>query len=477
MRRTRGSVRFRGRVILGLSFALAVVWQAIACDTPVYRYAMYRWEPAPYEVYFFHDQPPGASDQKVAKQLAAYARYEGPRANVVYIPVDLAKHKDLAIVPPHIKSAFLSHTKAPLPSYLVAFPYGPEVYFGNLDEAAVQAMVASPAREKIADQLAEGKMAVLVVVRSKDEGANRQAESVVETVVREVKEGKIELYTPPSELMTPPGAEAQQPQLKCELGIVKIDPDDPNEVWLLRMLRAMEPELAQETAPMVFSVYGRGRAMLPYIGKGIHRDNLVGEIQFLSGACSCQVKEQNPGVDFLFLKDWDSVAMSLAEKFGAEEGSPGFYPELVIPSSPAPSDELASSEGEQQAASTTAAGMEPARNVSAPAEASPAKGAAASEASEPSRKAGIAEDGAVAAGVAPATAQEPAASSPPGSTASAPTALRSTPAPHPAQPAAAPAARDNHSSVAFTSMLVLGGGLAVALLALFGLTFYVLRPQ
>jgi hypothetical protein len=37
---------------------------------------------------------------------------------------------------------------------------------------------------------------------------------------------------------------------------------------------------------------------------------------FLAGACSCQVKEQNPGFDLLIDADWDS------ELFGAEGERP-----------------------------------------------------------------------------------------------------------------------------------------------------------
>ena len=48
----------------------------------------------------------------------------------------------------------------------------------------------------------------------------------------------------------------------------------------------MEPELADEDQPMVFLVYGRARALLPYIGKGITRENQIREIEFVSGACS-----------------------------------------------------------------------------------------------------------------------------------------------------------------------------------------------
>jgi hypothetical protein len=69
---------------------------------------------------------------------------------------------------------------------------------------------------------------------------------------------------------------------------------------------------------MIFVVYGRGRTMLPCIGRGITWDNLVQCVAFLAGACSCQVKAGNPGADLLIRWDWQSTADALA----AAEGEP-----------------------------------------------------------------------------------------------------------------------------------------------------------
>jgi len=134
----------------------------------------------------------------------------------------------------------------------------------------------------------------------------------------------------------------------AELGLVKVARDDPQEQWLIRSLFAMEAELKTEDVPMTFLVYGRCRALLPYLGEGITRENLLYEIEFITGACSCTVKEQNPGVDLLARQNWQEAAMKLAEKFSGEEGSGAgmFFPELVIPSGSAPEGNLAASTGD-----------------------------------------------------------------------------------------------------------------------------------
>jgi len=75
----------------------------------------------------------------------------------------------------------------------------------------------------------------------------------------------------------------------------------------VQMLLRSEPDLIDRTDPMIFPVFGRGRALLPLIGAGITADNIHSSASFLVGACSCEVKELNPGFDLLLAADWDEL--------------------------------------------------------------------------------------------------------------------------------------------------------------------------
>jgi hypothetical protein len=59
--------------------------------------------------------------------------------------------------------------------------------------------------------------------------------------------------------------------------------------------------------PAVVPIFGRGRALGILAGQEINSDNLGAAAAFLTGACSCQVKQLNPGVDLLLAADWDSI--------------------------------------------------------------------------------------------------------------------------------------------------------------------------
>ena len=58
---------------------------------------------------------------------------------------------------------------------------------------------------------------------------------------------------------------------------------------------------------MVFPIFGRGRVLYALVGKGIRADNLGEAARFLIGSCSCQIKEQNPGVDLILSADWKKL--------------------------------------------------------------------------------------------------------------------------------------------------------------------------
>jgi hypothetical protein len=47
--------------------------------------------------------------------------------------------------------------------------------------------------------------------------------------------------------------------------------------------------------------------LLPLVGKGITGKNLHDAAEFLAGACSCEIKDQNPGFDLLLAADWEAL--------------------------------------------------------------------------------------------------------------------------------------------------------------------------
>jgi hypothetical protein len=358
--------------VVGMSTLLAIlgVQSIVACDTPVYRYAMYRWEPAPYEIYYFHEEPIAEQAAKLHEQIQAVSRSEENPANVIFIPVPLKEDTELKRVPPDVKKGWLELENPTVPTYMVVTPHGGRLHLGDLDEAMLKSLLDSPARGEVAKQLEQGKAGVLLLLTGADKKATAEAEKAAKSLIKDIADGKIELYMAPA-MFGPPG-EDEEDAPKVEVGYHKVQRDDPKEKWLVESLLSIESDLKDDEfvdTPMVFGIFGRGRALPPFVGKGINPDNLLDCVDFVTGACSCTVKDQNPGMDLLFTKDWWEAAETLANQFGAEEGNEAqygpadFFPQLMIPS-----DEEGGGEANQADAEVAAADEEEMSDEEKPAE-------------------------------------------------------------------------------------------------------------
>lgn len=362
------SIPFRRKIGLFVSLALLAAaglaaLSGRACDTPVYRYAMYRWQPAPYELYYFHREKLTDEAAKIKDRVDQASSDQKLRANVVFLPVDLDEDKELTGVPADVKAAWLAQEESRVPSFMLVTPRGGQVYTGPLGLDDVGRLLESPARAKFAQLLEEGSTGVFVLLDGKDAAANKAAFEAAQSVVADVETGKIKLYSGAADMFPgapgggPPGVPGTAPKgpqnreakagdakdggdektdgklPKSKVGLIRIARDDEREAWLRRSLMATERGLdTYADEPMLFAVYGRGRALPAYIGDGISRDNLLDCLYFISGACSCTVKEQNPGVDLLVRYDWNKAAENLGEIYGSEEGNDRFGVENMFPS-------------------------------------------------------------------------------------------------------------------------------------------------
>jgi hypothetical protein len=61
---------------------------------------------------------------------------------------------------------------------------------GDLDKAALDSLLSSPAREDIAGQLAEGKACIFVLLSGEDKKASDEAEKTAKKLIQDVASGK-----------------------------------------------------------------------------------------------------------------------------------------------------------------------------------------------------------------------------------------------------------------------------------------------
>ena len=270
-----------------------------ACNVPVFRYALERWEPDPYLVIVFHNGQ--LTEQQAAFVTAVEETSKEGLANLLVSKVDLSGK-----VPEHMEALWKEQTNATVPWLVVKYPpplgIPQPVWAGPLNSEIVKTLIDSPARREIARNLLEGKTAVWLLVES---GNNKRDTALVRMLDTESRKLEKTLEFPEPDPFDPPMSTNLISRIA--FSTVRISRSDPAEQMLIRMLVNVDPELAATTEEMLFPVFGRGRALPPAIGKDIREDVINAMAEFMTGPCSCQVKEMNPGFDLLVAANWNAI--------------------------------------------------------------------------------------------------------------------------------------------------------------------------
>ncbi len=283
--------------------ALVVVFGFIAvaahaCNVPVFRFALERWRPDPYRLTVFHRGPLADAERALIGTLEE--QQDKASLNLVLRTVDVTELNEAD------QELFSSLENPQLPLLVVNYPthlrIAAPVWSGSLDRDTVARLIDSPIRKTLASRLADGQTAVWLLLESgqpeKDDAAAMLLQEQLKTLEQKLKLPELTDSSEDKLLSAAP--------LQLAFSLLRV-PRGEAEQPLIQMLLHSESDLAERSDPMVFPVFGRGRALLPLIGAGVTAENIHDSAAFLVGACSCEVKEQNPGFDLLLAADWDAL--------------------------------------------------------------------------------------------------------------------------------------------------------------------------
>jgi hypothetical protein len=318
---------------------------ASACNVPVFRFALERWRADNYSLVVFHRGPLEAAAQEAIRPLE---EQEALLTNVVVRRVDLdklaaANDETASDVTAADKALYAALGSPAVPFLAVQYPphlrIPVPVWAGPPSRESVAALADSPLRKELVRRLAEGQTAVWLLLESGDEAKDGPVRELVGAELKRL-ETSLEL---PELTDAPEDSLLAELPLKIAFSTLSVPRKSPQEQALVAMLVGSEPDLAGRSDPMVFPVFGRGRALLPLVGPGITAKNVEEAAAFLAGACSCEVKEQNPGFDLLLTADWDTLLSQDGAKLTAlmtRHGEAPSEPVLVpIPTGSAASGE------------------------------------------------------------------------------------------------------------------------------------------
>ena len=280
---------------LGLFFAGLMV--SSACNVPVFRYALERWPADAYELVVFHREPLTTNQQALLN-----AWQEVAEKGLVNLSVE--KLNVQGEMPPSRQALWKAQTNPRLPWMVLLHPRAREietpVWTESLDAPGVKSMIESPARRELVRRLSKGDSAVWLLVESGNKAKDDAVAKLLDTESRRLENS----FQLPEAALEDPKLRSEVP-LKIAFSTMRVSRKEPAEQMLLRMLLSIDKEIAAETDPMVFAVFGRGRAFPPLRSKDLSESVLQELAEFLIGACSCQVKSLNPGFDLLLAADWE----------------------------------------------------------------------------------------------------------------------------------------------------------------------------
>lgn len=294
------------------------------CNIPVFRYALERWASAPYDVVAFHRGPLGDEGKAALNALR-----EGG-ANVAVDRIDVSE------TVPQRWIDILAKTKLQAPCLVAVYPGTDLVaWSGPLNAAAARKLADSPARREVARRLLEGDSSVWLMV---DSGDAAKDEAAAKTLDAELKRLSQSLKLPAHAADDPPLL--SDVPVRIAFSIFRLTRNDPAETALITMLHNSEAGLE---GPIVYPIFGRGRALWAMAGKGLTPDNIAEAAMFLIGACSCEAKDLNPGLDLLFTADWENGLRAAPPP--APVPTPMLKPRPTEPASPTAKDPAGKPEG------------------------------------------------------------------------------------------------------------------------------------
>jgi hypothetical protein len=325
MRTTHRLWTFRS---LWLLLLVATSWRCCACTIPVFRYALERWQPEIYRAHIFSHGSLPADGQSLLKSLRDMP------ANLSITLVDVDKPDS-----PDALKLWKAQGSPALPWLAVSFPEGKPsgagttdgtlAWSGALDAAGIADLLDSPARKQLRQHLLSGTSVVWVLLES---GEAERDEKVVSFLQKQSAELAKKLKLPHVE----PGVNESQLlsglALKLEFSIVRVARSAPEEKFFAALLQQSElfpqPSNRERAEPLVFPVFGRGRALPALTEKDLlpelraQKDccpNIAGDVSpatlsdaalFVTGMCSCDIKSLTPGADLLIAADWETELMT-----------------------------------------------------------------------------------------------------------------------------------------------------------------------
>lgn len=264
-------------VVLSLGWVASATF---ACNVPVFRYALERWPADNFTVELLHRGPVPETNVVAALQKAA----DRAVANFTLTVTNV-----------------LDSTNLPLPWMTVQFPEADQLekpaWSGPFAAETGRLLLDSPARRELVRRIVSGDSVVWVLL-----DGDAAAAKLLDTELRKLQKEITVPEVDPNDPRT-----AGNTNLTIAFSVLPVSRADAAEKFFVSMLLNSTPITNNTTGPVAFPVFGRGRVLTGFSGQALNAENITDASQYMCGACSCEIKEQNPGVDLLLAVNWEEA--------------------------------------------------------------------------------------------------------------------------------------------------------------------------
>ncbi len=323
--------RFGWSSLLTLLLLIGFGWNGAvqACEVPVFRYALERWQVTPCRITVFHRGALAAEQSRLVEALGQSnlfsvetcdlsASTNGPSA----APADLLELWSRLPQPPALPAVTLScwGGRSFMAQATWTRPLNPET-IGTLKKL--------PAHREVARRLLSGDSAVWVLLSCPDAAKNTAAKKMLGEVLQEQEKTlKLPHEQDPNDTTYSTPVNGSIP-LKIYFSVLEV-PGQSAEADLIRCaVRTITTNAITTTEPVAIPVFGRGLALDAFSGLVLDPEIVREVCSFLCGACSCSIKDMKPGISLFIPLDWDMggvIAQPVEEAM----------PPLMVPGATAP---------------------------------------------------------------------------------------------------------------------------------------------
>ena len=299
------------KIFLSLFFVfLSITNLSMACQVPVFRYALERWESDNYQLFLV---TPTALDEKQTQELLEFEKkLEHTNLELNIIDASKISEEQLWKLPP-------INIKVTSPTLTLYYPKSTKIkepiLTKPLTSENLDQMINSTARESLINKIVNGTSCVWLIVHQGDLESAKKTQTQLSGYLQEIEPG---LTIPEGIIGTEERDKITEETdledvlrskipLKIAFDTQILDRNNPEEsAFVATLLAASPPEIKDSGETLIIPIFGRARQLPPMPASKLNFDTINGGCEYLCGACSCQVKEQNPGLDLLVHEDWAS---------------------------------------------------------------------------------------------------------------------------------------------------------------------------